>query len=403
MSIRKREIPIIILVLWLMVWNFGITEIANYYSVNIVAWIVRILAIIYMFNEFSDKTKVKRINFLAGIIIVAFLLYYCIRTQNTRYFDTIFFLYALRKINYKYIINVVFKTQFFIVVFTVFLSFINIIPNEAVFNAGRQRYNLGYIYCSYAANMFFFTVAHYFAGRKRTDKFNWWLVAVFLGINQIIFYYSDTKASYWGTLLLILFEIIASRFPISTKRHRIGELMSACIFPGFALLSVIAGLVYNPNNAVFSLLNTISSGRIYMVYLGLQRYGIKLLGSDLTWSTDHTSEYLYVDSSYVNILLTLGLIFLVLICLGFARVAVKSVRNKDLYLTIALLFVAIHCFTDPQLLDLRYNGFILLCVNAMVYGEAFNEAFNEALQNDMDSGGNAYEFKHNIEDYRRTT
>ena len=348
-------------------WNFGITEFQNYYSVDFFAWIIRFLSLLYFFFALNYNSKAKKSHILIYIIIIIFLLYLCIKSENTRYFDTIFFVLVLRDTDYKRILKIGSYTQFAIIILTIACSLIGIIPNEQVFNAGRVRYNLGFIYCSYSANMLFFAVAGLIASLPLDRKLNLRKVIILSLINILVFRYTDTKASFWGTILLIFITYLIRKTTFKNEFLKVKAFLTTNFVPISAFISILVGLYYNASNPIYLFLNTISSGRIYMAYVGLKRYGIHLLGSNFEWSTDHTSEYFYVDSSYINILLTMGLLALALVSLGFARLGYYSVvKLKDKKLAIVLLFVAIHCFTDPQLLDLRYNLFIIICFNSFI-------------------------------------
>lgn len=366
MKIKIRDIPLVLLVLWLLVWNFGITEFQNYYPVNLLAWFVRTLALFYFILVLVYSSGIKKANIFIYTGIMVFLLYICVKTENTRYFDTIFFVISLRKTDYKRILRVGSLAQFVIIMITIISSLIGLIPNEQVYNAGRIRYNLGFIYCSYSANMLFFAIAGLISSFDNKRKLKIHEVIVLSALNYLVFHYTNTKASFWGTFLLIILAFFAPESSFNDRFMRLKMALVASFIPIASLASVLIGLFYDASNSIHAFLNVISSGRIYMAYVGLKTYGIHLLGSDFQWATDHTTEYFYVDSSYVNILLTMGLITLVLICCGFARLGASSVRLGDRKLALVLFFVAIHCLTDPQLLDLRYNLFVVICLNAFL-------------------------------------
>ena len=366
MKIRERDIPIVLLILWLLVWNFGITEFQTLYPVDFLAWCIRMISLIYAIVLLGKSSKIKKSLFGVYIGVILFLLYLCVKSGNTRYFDTVFFALFLRNVDYKKLLRIGSYTQFTIILITVLSSMIGLIPNEQVFNAGRIRYNLGFIYCSYSANMLFFAIACLIASfsNERRLKVK---EAILLGaLNYLIFWYTDTKASFWGTLFLLILACgISPNIP--TKRWiRFKTLLAASIVPLFSVVSIFISLFYDASNPIHALCNAISSGRIYMGYVGLKKYGITLWGSNIEWATDHTTTYFYVDSSYINILLTMGLVALFLISFGFARTGYYAVQLGDRKMVLVILFVAIHCLFDPQLLDLRYDLLILTCFSSFV-------------------------------------
>lgn len=374
MKIKERDIPIMLLILWLLVWNFGITEFQTLYPVDFLTWCIRLISLIYAIVLLGKSSKFKKSLFCGYICVISFLLYLCVKSGNTRYFDTIFFALFLRNADYKKVLRIGSYTQFTIILITVLSSMIGLIPNEQVFNAGRIRYNLGFIYCSYSANMLFFAIACLIAGfpNERRLKVK---EAILLGVlNYLIFWYTDTKASFWGTLFLLILACGISP-NMSTKRWiRFKTLLASAIVPLFSVGAILISLFYDSSNPIHAFCNAVTSGRLYMGYVGLKKYGITLLGSNIEWATDHTTTYFYVDSSYINILLTMGLVALVLISFGFARLGYYAVQLGDWKMLLVILFVAIHCLFDPQLLDLRYNLLILTCFS--VFAVELPEAYD---------------------------
>ena len=77
-------------------------------------------------------------------------------------------------------------------------------------------------------------------------------------------------------------------------------------------------------------------------------------------------EYFYVDSSYVNIALTYGMVALIFIVLCFAILNYKAFKKGNYKLCIIFAFLALHSFTDPQLLELKYNPFLIILLAAFI-------------------------------------
>lgn len=70
-------------------------------------------------------------------------------------------------------------------------------------------------------------------------------------------------------------------------------------------------------------------------------------------------DYNYVDSSYLQIVLTYGIVILLLLLIAYALLGREIVREQDWYLGIALVMSALHSIFDPQFLWMQYNIFLL--------------------------------------------
>ena len=118
MKIKERDIPIMLLVLWLLVWNFGITEFQTLYPVDFLTWCIRLISLIYAIVLLGKSSKFKKSLFCGYICVISFLLYLCVKSGNTRYFDTIFFALFLRNADYKKVLRIGSYTQFTIILIT---------------------------------------------------------------------------------------------------------------------------------------------------------------------------------------------------------------------------------------------------------------------------------------------
>ena len=100
---------------------------------------------------------------------------------------------------------------------------------------------------------------------------------------------------------------------------------------------------------------------------GIDEYGLKLFGNKIEWigyDADWESgmKYNYVDSSYLQIALEYGIIVLAVILLLYALLIFTSIKNKKYYLCWLALIILVFCVTEPRLVKLAYNPFLLLAV-----------------------------------------
>ena len=103
---------------------------------------------------------------------------------------------------------------------------------------------------------------------------------------------------------------------------------------------------------------------------GIEEYGLSLFGTKIEWvgyDADWESgmQYNYVDSSYLQIALEYGLIVLVIILILYAILIYASIRNKHTYLCWIVLIVLAFCVTEPRLVKIAYNPFLLLVVTEL--------------------------------------
>ena len=92
-------------------------------------------------------------------------------------------------------------------------------------------------------------------------------------------------------------------------------------------------------------------------------YGVDIFGQRIDWelqqrATSVFDNYLYVDSSFVNILLHYGIVLLVLIWLSY-YLLIKAGYFNTIEMLIFIVLI-IHSMFDPQFFELMYNPLLLL-------------------------------------------
>ena len=201
------------------------------------------------------------------------------------------------------------------------------------------------------------------------NKLQFWQVCVLEGINIIQYKETDARA---GTFLMVLMPIIfwlikADRKAISGRIY--GKIL-VLIFPICTLTSILLSKIYTGTGILLKI-NSLISNRFALANKALNEYGISLFGKKIEWIgnggyghtfTTFEGTYNYVDCSYVRILLDYGILFLLIVIIGFTMASVKALRENDKYLLITLSFIAIYSIIEPRLIEIGFNSFVLVLV-----------------------------------------
>ena len=137
---------------------------------------------------------------------------------------------------------------------------------------------------------------------------------------------------------------------------------------------------------ITKLINNLLTDRIRLTANAIRNYGVHLFGNNIEWigfggSTDTDSllaSYNFVDSSYLRVLLDNGIIFLVLVLFAYSFFLYKLLIKKQYSILIVLISVLLLSFTEPWLIDVMYNPFVLL--GGIVFFR--KSKFNDCFQND---------------------
>ena len=325
------------------------------------------ISLVLMIAGFVFYSSISKRAFILGMILIVMCM--LIRQESDRgkeilTFTAVAFLGGL--IDWKKTIRIFLIISSCSVVTVLILYAFGVFYPEFIGRSGEDtiRYYLGFTYTTILANYFFHIVLAYFFIKK--GKINLVETIVILAANRIIFVYTDTNAVYYMLLALTGIMWLYRFFP-QIFRLKYLKILSIMAVPALAVIIIVLSLKYTPMSTTFARLDSLLNNRLSLGNTAIGKYGIDLFGNNVTWSgytgkygINVYNEYFYVDSSYLNILLTYGIMILAFICSGYALVGKKLYEQKHFVGCIVLIFFALHSTTDPQLFEVRYNPFIVL-------------------------------------------
>ena len=132
--------------------------------------------------------------------------------------------------------------------------------------------------------------------------------------------------------------------------------------PILAILSIALTAIYSDGNSLWSKLDGTLMARLKYGKMAFTDYGIKLFGQHIEMvgnggSLELKGEYFFLDCSYVNILMTWGIVLLIVVLLLFGYACCKN--RKDLYFQYAIALIAVNCVIAHHMMDIAYNPFML--------------------------------------------
>lgn len=271
-----------------------------------------------------------------------------------------------------------------VLVLTILCSMIGVLPWEKTTTAGRVRYNLGFAYTSYPANFYLHIVIMWvFLRKKKPTVLNY---LILLLTNVFFYYFTRTNTVLILGILIVfmlIFDHLFSRIKNLTRLYNLYNTVIQTSFVWSCFLSLFLQIKFNNNNTVFRAINYFANYRLSLGLRAFQKYGFSIIGRAVEWNMDTiNAEYLYVDSSYLNIGICYGLIILGILIVGFTALLVRENKRGNRYRVIALFFLAIHSVSDPQLFSIIYNPFIF-CLGGLITISAVSYRRNNELKWDI--------------------
>jgi len=312
----------------------------------------------FIFKEF----KVKECYLI--IIITVFLIVITKNTGNKSILIYWFFIIAAHDIKLELIVRIALLVHLFCMSIIITSSLMDILQDRIYTrNMNETRYSIGYQYTTDSSNYFLHMILMYIYIKK--DKISWEAIG-FLGIcNLLLFKITDTRSVFFTVTITLLIVSLLKIFKFLRMNNRLYKTVSTVCVP--ILSSIILYLTFSFNSEIqwMNDLNKKINTRLQLGNDAYKTYGLHLLGQNIQWiggANEYDAikkSYNYVDSSYVQIILNFGVLFFILLCIGFIILGRKAAKNNDIYLCLILIIISVHSVLDPQLIWMAFNPFIL--------------------------------------------
>lgn len=274
------------------------------------------------------------------------------------------------------IIKVSFWSRAVLLFLIISFSLIGLLNDHMFVSGDRVRHGLGFGWTTTGAILYLFLVWQYIYMRREKLRIAECAVIVFIG--YMLFKYTDSKMAFAMTVVTVLFFAIQH---LNRKRWRfLRKLKYIYVTSPFlcAILSIIAFYKYDWRNPHWNALNRLLSDRLQLGQNAIHQYGWRPFGQDVEWIgysvVEKTEAYNYVDCSYLQIGISYGYLFLLLVLMIYSLIIWKAIKRNDYYLVWTILFILIFSLTEPRLFNLMYNPFpLLLLANMKKYDSLWKE------------------------------
>ena len=333
------------------------------------------------------STQIIKKRSLALILYVLFVFAIsCIASTNRTMLLYFIILLAAVQVESKKIIKLTVLIQGIALAVVIGLSQIGVLE-DYIFGkeTGRLRHGLGFSWTTTGAILYFYFLLGFVFLKK--EKFNFIQAFILEIINIVLFVLTNSRMSFaLSSLFLLYFALKGTRHKNSEdtkhlKREKIWLLAPIL----FCLLAILSAKYYTPANPFLKGINKIVSNRLQLGYDAIQRYGFTLFGQQIKWvgfdinkpSLNEIHLYNYVDSSYLQIALEYGLLFIIVVVGIYTYGIYESIKDHDSYLLAIYLIILFFSLVEPRLMNLAFNPFPLVIFSNIKYRKNWKNVQNE--------------------------
>jgi len=326
----------------------------------------------------SETLNYFRFHWKQLLIVTAFFIAMSIVAKNRDGLldiNVLLLVFSARDIDFRKLLGTFSLATFLVLALTIYASQKGIIANMFMNADGGYRFSLGFNYVSFASQRLFFALCTYLMFRgKRISYLE--LMALLLAT---IYMYQQTSTSspFYLSILILTYALLSIK--IFKKEFIIGNFWTKTLVQyGFILaLVIILYFCFYSSGNLFHLVDQFTHNRLRLSVNGFQNFGVSWLGQPISFTTldmfgNFTSNYNYIDSSFVQLLVIDGLIVSVFMLFALTKVMRYFVSiQKDIVLA-CLGIMIIHGMFDPQMLVLRYSPLILFISRLFIVNEDTN-------------------------------
>ena len=325
-------------------------------KVNFLFLIVLLLGLRFLYKmRISYKYLILSILLLLSGVLVYF------QTNRLNFLVYSMLLVLLVNVDMKVVLRNYVVVAGILVVGVFLLSLVGMVPNLQYNRAGVIRNSFGFIYpTDFASHCFYLFLAISYLLK---DKFIWTRSLFGVLLSAFIIKYCDARLN---ALSILLATVIFIYFYYSNgKKLKIFALLpySAVVFA-----STVTYLSYkfSWSNPFLVSINKLITGRLALGRNAFDTFGVHLFGTRNVQfigsggKTESVIGYNYVDSSYVQMLFTYGIVPVVLLIIIYVVASRKQYKNGQYLLVAILSLIAFNCMIEAFWFVPTYNIFMFL-------------------------------------------
>lgn len=325
-------------------------------KVNFLFLVVLLLGLRFLYKmRVSYKYLILSILLLLSGVLVYF------QTNRLNFLVYSMLLVLLVNVDMKVVLRNYVVVAGILVVGVFLLSLVGIVPNLQYNRAGVIRNSFGFIYpTDFASHCFYLFLAISYLLK---DKFIWTRSLFGVLLSAFIIKYCDARLN---ALSILLATVIFIYFYYSKEK----KLKIFALFPYSAVIfaSIVTYLSYkfSWSNPFLVTVNKLITGRLALGRNAFDTFGVHLFGTRNVQfigsggKTESVIGYNYVDSSYVQMLFTYGIVPVVLLIIIYVVASRKQYKDGQYLLVAILSLIAFNCMIEAFWFVPTYNIFMFL-------------------------------------------
>lgn len=328
------------------------------------------LVVLLLGLRFLYKMRVSYKYLILSILLLLSGVLVYVQTNRLNFLVYSMLLVLLVNVDMKVVLRNYVVVAGILVVGVFLLSLVGMVPNLQYNRAGVIRNSFGFIYpTDFASHCFYLFLAISYLLK---DKFIWTRSLFGVLLSAFIIKYCDARLN---ALSILLATVIFIYFYYSNgKKLKIFALLpySAVVF---ASVVTYFSYKFSWSNPFLVSINKLITGRLALGRNAFDTFGVHLFGTRNVQfigsggKTEAVIGYNYVDSSYVQMLFTYGIVPVILLIIIYVVASRKQYKEGQYILVAILSLIAFNCMIEAFWFVPTYNIFMFLLFTTNTFSE----------------------------------
>ena len=328
------------------------------------------LVVLLLGLRFLYKMRVSYKYLILSILLLLSGVLVYVQTNRLNFLVYSMLLVLLVNVDMKVVLRNYVVVAGILVVGVFLLSLVGMVPNLQYNRAGVIRNSFGFIYpTDFASHCFYLFLAISYLLK---DKFIWTRSLFGVLLSAFIIKYCDARLN---ALSILLATVIFIYFYYSNgKKLKIFALLpySAVVF---ASVVTYFSYKFSWSNPFLVSINKLITGRLALGRNAFDTFGVHLFGTRNVQfigsggKTEAVIGYNYVDSSYVQMLFTYGIVPVILLIIIYVVASRKQYKEGQYLLVAILSLIAFNCMIEAFWFVPTYNIFMFLLFATNTFSE----------------------------------
>jgi cbb3-type cytochrome oxidase subunit 3 len=331
------------------------------------ATLAAMFGLIVGFQALTPRQIIGEVSLLALVTVVTL-------TSGAHYLlPTVMLVLAARQVSFRRIMQVYLAVVGSILLLAFIAAEIGLIKNITFVTDDGVRQSFGVVYTTdFAAHIFYICAAYLYLQARRFRLVM--LIPALLGL-VVIYQFTKTMTDTIALVVLISGYLVY----VYRRKNQHFKWLRPLLRYSFLTLPIASGLmiglsnIFNYQDKLLATLNDALSTRLALGQNALLAYGVKLFGQSPIpingWGGDRVNTftngvglttYFFIDSSFLNMLISYGLLFTVVVLVGITWFLYQRTQQNDYLLPVIMMAIAISSMFDQHFLEVTYNSFILM-------------------------------------------